>query len=154
MWPRVEASSLARFLVSGKTALKTSSLAPPPGSRLPLLNLYTILSKMKLSTQSQENSFGLRRLKESRTKPARVVTDLSRMTRASMQARRRQQQRRASGRVDHWLNQGVSHRTGTRPARLFHLEEIRHAKACDVDRSAIIPVAVVMADLTKHPPSP
>src|SRR5437763_7323297 len=109
---------------------------------------------MKLSTQSQENSFGLRRLKESRTKPARVVTDLSRMTRASMGARRRQQQRRASGRVDHWLNQGVSHRTGTRPARLFHLEEIRHAKACDVDRSAIIPVAIVMADITKHPPSP
>ena len=61
----------------------------------PLLTYVTILYNIELSTQSKKNGLFLRRLEESRTKPTRIETDLSRNTRAGMGTRRRQQQRRA-----------------------------------------------------------
>lgn len=86
--------------------------------------------------------------------PTRIVTDVSRQNRASMGTRRRQRQRRAGGRIDHRLNQGVIHRARTRLACVFHLQEIRHAEACDVERGTIIAVPIVVAVVAIHPPSP
>src|ERR1700730_17580415 len=109
---------------------------------------------MKLSTESEKNRLCLRRLEESRTNPARIVTDLSRKNRAGMGTRRRQQQRRASACISHWLNPWVRNRARARLACVFHLDEIRHAEACDVHRCAVIPIPIVVTGVTVHPAPP
>ena len=98
----------------------------------PLLRHETILCKVKLSTESEKNRLFLRRLEKSRTKPTRIVTNLSRNTRAGRGTRRWQQQHRASACIRHWLDPWISHRARARLARLFHLYKISDAQARNI----------------------
>src|SRR5215467_2075299 len=86
--------------------------------------------------------------------PTRIVIQFSRSKRASMVARRRQQQRRACAGVRRRLDLWVKDRAGTRLTRLFHLAEICYAQARNVHGRAVIPVAIVRTMLTPQPPAP
>src|SRR6266849_203138 len=92
---------------------------------LPLLKDVTILCKMQLSTESEKNKLLLRRLKESRTKPTRIVTNLSPNGSGRVIPRRWQQQHRACPCVRNRLDPWVKNRARSRLARVFHLDQIR-----------------------------
>ncbi len=92
---------------------------------IPLLRNVAIVCKIKLSTKPEKNRLFLRRLKESRTKPTRIVTNLSPNGWGRGVPRRWQQQHRACPRVRDRLDPWVRNRARSRLARLFHLDQIR-----------------------------
>jgi hypothetical protein len=93
----------------------------------PLLRNDPILCKIELSAESQKKSLLLGRLKISGTKPTRTVANLSPNISGRAVPWRWQQQHRACPRVRDRLDLWVRDRAGTRPARVFHLDQIRHA---------------------------
>jgi hypothetical protein len=119
-----------------------------------LLRNATILSKIELSTQSKKNGLFLRRLKENRTKPTRIVTNLSPNVSGRVVPCRWQQQHRTCPRIGHRFDPLVTHRARSRLARLFHLQQVSDTKPRDIHRGAIIPIAIVVTCITKEPPSP
>src|SRR6266702_2558883 len=98
-----------------------------PVSVSPLLRKAASVCKMKLSTKPEKNRLVLRRLKESRTKPTRIVTNLSPNVSGRVVPRRWQQQHRACPRVRDGLDPWVRNGARSRLARLFHLDQIRDA---------------------------
>ena len=80
----------------------------PVAPILPLLRNATLLSKIELSAQSKKNGLFLRRLKESRTKPTRIVTNLSPNISGRVAPCRWQQQHRTCPRIGHRFDQLVS----------------------------------------------